>query len=166
MSILCLSSVYLMKRQSIPFAFLPCMQFWLSSAMLLMPQQHQHGRIAEHGDNPVCMLSVVCLHSAVTRASTAPDDDVCCLQLDAAWMAASAGLSVVIASGKDKDGVLQVTAGVRLYFLLISHLLCPSACVALLLMSLCQGPWVNLHYLPYTSFMYLSGHRLVSFCLF
>ena len=35
-------------------------------------------------------------------------------QLDAAWMAASAGVSVVIASGKAKDGVLQVTAGVTL----------------------------------------------------
>ncbi|KAL3155983.1 Delta-1-pyrroline-5-carboxylate synthase [Trebouxia sp. C0010 RCD-2024] len=32
-------------------------------------------------------------------------------KLDAAWMAASAGVSVVIASGKEKDGVLQVTAG-------------------------------------------------------
>ncbi|DBA80719.1 hypothetical protein WJX77_011938 [Trebouxia sp. C0004] len=32
-------------------------------------------------------------------------------KLDAAWMAASAGVSVVIASGKAKDGVLQVTAG-------------------------------------------------------
>ena len=44
-----------------------------------------------------------------------------CVQLDAAWMAASAGLSVVIASGKDKDGVLQVTAGVLppFFFLLV-----------------------------------------------
>ena len=33
------------------------------------------------------------------------------VQLDAAWMAASSGVSVVIASGKAKDGVLQVTAG-------------------------------------------------------
>lgn len=34
-----------------------------------------------------------------------------CVQLDAAWMAASAGVTTVIASGKEKDGVLQVTAG-------------------------------------------------------
>ena len=33
------------------------------------------------------------------------------LQLDAAWMAASAGVTTVIASGKEKDGVLQVNAG-------------------------------------------------------
>ena len=33
------------------------------------------------------------------------------MQLDAAWMAASAGVTTVIASGKEKDGVLQVTAG-------------------------------------------------------
>ena len=38
---------------------------------------------------------------------------VCVLvQLDAAWKAALGGVSVVIASGKAKDGVLQVTAGV------------------------------------------------------
>ena len=34
------------------------------------------------------------------------------VQLDAAWKAALGGVSVVIASGKAKDGVLQVTAGV------------------------------------------------------
>ena len=40
-------------------------------------------------------------------------DMVCVLvQLDAAWKAALGGVSVVIASGKAKDGVLQVTAGV------------------------------------------------------
>lgn len=45
------------------------------------------------------------------------------MQLDAAWMAASSGVTTVIASGKEKDGVLQVTAGV-----LTIHLLpCQSA---------------------------------------
>ena len=48
------------------------------------------------------------------------------VQLDAAWMAASAGLSVVIASGKDKDGVLQVTAGVFFFLLVV---ICLPLCV-------------------------------------
>lgn len=42
-------------------------------------------------------------------------------QLDAAWMAASAGVSVVIASGKAKDGVLQVTAGVTLSAIMMNE---------------------------------------------
>ena len=52
-----------------------------------------------------------------------------CVQLDAAWMAASAGLSVVIASGKDKDGVLQVTAGVFLPFFFLLVVICLPLCV-------------------------------------
>ena len=41
-------------------------------------------------------------------------------------MAASAGLSVVIASGKEKDGVLQVTAGVFTpFFFLLAFFLAP-----------------------------------------
>lgn len=40
------------------------------------------------------------------------------MQLDAAWMAASAGVTTVIASGKEKDGVLQVTAGMCTFIML------------------------------------------------
>ena len=62
-------------------------------------------------------LIVLCSCNVVRRAAATPHGFhvPVCVQLDAAWTAASAGLSVIIASGKDKDGVLQVTAGVCLH---------------------------------------------------
>ena len=59
----------------------------------------------------VCLSLSVCVCLCVSKRLTMLFGVT---QLDAAWMAASAGVSVVIASGKAKDGVLQVTAGVTL----------------------------------------------------
>ena len=56
------------------------------------------------------------------------------MQLDAAWMAASAGVTTVIASGKEKDGVLQVTAGMCTFIMLACvvfvYMACDGCCAA------------------------------------